>query len=404
MKVLYNPLIPIINFLVAVILGLLLRYLPLQYSLDINYKFFLHAHSHVAFLGWIYMSLFILILNAFFNLNELRLKRYIVLYWLTQISVIGMLIFFPIQGYALYSIIFSTLHIFLSYGFCFFFLKDLGANSIVKEKFPVSIKFIKASFLFLIISSIAPFFLGVIASKGLSNHPIYNLTIYFYLHFQYNGWFTFAVLGILVSILESRGWIKIFSEMNTSFWLLFIACIPSYILSTLYLKPAFMYYAVSLIAALLQVAACFHFFISVNFKKVLSQSSVLFRMLLYIALACFGIKVILQLFSVVLPVYAIRNFVIGYLHLTLLGFVSLLIIALFVHNEWLKVNRMLKIAIYIFLLGFIGSELVLFGQGFLSYFYVPFPYYFAILFSVSCFMLVGVIMLLLSQVCKKCRQ
>ena len=51
-------------------------------------------------------------------------KFYNRLFWVTQLAVVGMMIDFPAQGYAFVSILFSTLHIFCSYYFCYLIWKD----------------------------------------------------------------------------------------------------------------------------------------------------------------------------------------------------------------------------------------------------------------------------------------
>lgn len=48
--------IAVIYFLVAALLGLLLRSYPI-FAFDFNYRFVVHAHSHIALLGWVYVAL-----------------------------------------------------------------------------------------------------------------------------------------------------------------------------------------------------------------------------------------------------------------------------------------------------------------------------------------------------------
>src|SRR5699024_6637099 len=61
-------------------------------------------------------------------------------------------------------------------------------------------------------------------------------------------------------------------------------------------------------------------------------------------------------------VYDTRHVVIGYLHLTLLGFVTLLFFALFHLSGLIKVNRQIyQFGIYTFLIGFCLYEVILFS-------------------------------------------
>ncbi|MCK5867256.1 MAG: hypothetical protein KAG14_02565, partial [Mycoplasmataceae bacterium] len=94
-------------FLIIALLGTLLR-LFFVTNIPLHYKHIVHAHSHVALLGWIYTALTSLIYFCYLKEHQIQ-KKYNTLFWFTQVTIIGMLISFPIIGYALYSIIFSTL-------------------------------------------------------------------------------------------------------------------------------------------------------------------------------------------------------------------------------------------------------------------------------------------------------
>jgi len=383
------------------LLGLLLRYIPVQSSFSLNYKFLLHAHSHVAFLGWIFMALFALILKVFLNTTPFQSPKYRTQYWISQLSVTGMLIFFPIQGYALFSILFSTLHILVSWWFSYSLLNDFKANKLIKDRFPISVKFIKASLLFLILSSAGPFALGAFMAKGLSSHPVYDLSIYFYLHFQYNGWFAFALIGIIIAIYESKLSVKNTKSLHYFFWLMFLSCIPGYLLSTLYLNPARPVFLVALASALAQIAAIFFARKALHDIKPVARNSALAAFMIRLAFACFIGKVVLQSGSVFIPHLLIRNFIIGYLHLTLIGFISFALLSLFVYYSWLKESNLFNLSIILIIIGFAGSEIVIFGQGLLPFFGMHIPYYLPVLFAVSALMPIGIALILLDRLREK---
>ena len=106
-------LICFINFFIAASMGLVLRFVAIFPVPNINYQFLLHGHSHVAMLGWVYLMIYSLIVHFFIPKTAQQNPIYNRLFWLTEIAVIGMMFRFPVEGYALFSIIFSTLHIFL---------------------------------------------------------------------------------------------------------------------------------------------------------------------------------------------------------------------------------------------------------------------------------------------------
>jgi hypothetical protein len=365
----------------------------------VNFKYFLHAHSHVALLGWLYSTFYLLFIKVFLKEEDKNRKTFKIQFWLTQLSVLGMLISFPIQGYAAVSITFSTLHILMSYWFIYSFLKYSKANPVMKEKHTLSIAFAKWSLFFLALSSLGPWALGPIMASGHGGSNLYYLGIYFYLHFQYNGWFTFALFALFFWFLEnkkiaySKKWSKNFYYAITT------ACIPAYALSALWTQPVEMVYIIGGTAAILQLFALFCLWmliheIRVELKKEIKGFP---ATLMLLSLVSFILKLALQAVSAI-PLFAelaykVRNFVIGYLHLTLIGFVSLFVIMLFQLTGLISVeNRKSKVGLSLFLSGFILSELLLFIQGIMYWgLWGNMPYYYELLLGVSLLMPVGTI-------------
>ena len=145
-----------------------------------------------------------------------------------------MLVTFAIQGYAAFSITFSSIHIILSYIFIFYFVRDSKRKLENKFIHSSSLPYIYASLLFLFISSFGPWSLGFLASRNMIGSVLYKDAIYFYLHFQYNGWFTFATMGLMLWMLESKK-IDINKRLlRIAFWLMFIPAFSSYLLSVSY--------------------------------------------------------------------------------------------------------------------------------------------------------------------------
>ena len=84
--------ISLINFVIAALMGLLLRYVYLGHSIPFQYHNLLHAHSHIALLGWLYMILFALWVYHYLDFDK-KIRK---LFWITQATVIGMMISFPL--------------------------------------------------------------------------------------------------------------------------------------------------------------------------------------------------------------------------------------------------------------------------------------------------------------------
>ena len=393
-----------IGYLLLVgLMGAFLRYVVLHPIEGIVFRNFLHAHSHIAFLGWVFNALFAGIVYAYF---PDRAPTYRLLFILLQVSVVGMLISFPIQGYALWSISFSTLHIFLSWWFAAKVYKDLKESSLGNEpkNHTLSRTYIKWSLFFMILSAAGPFALGGIMAKGLAGTNCYQLAIYFYLHFQYDGWFTFAILGLFFWLLErnsisfNRKYARLF------FWLMAGACIPAYSLSALWTEPAAWVYAVAGISSGVQVLALLVFLLllwQIRFSiGKLFNGSIMLAMV--VSLVAFFLKVLLQMASALPAIaglaYLVRNFTIGYLHLVFLGFVSFFLLAWFANQGFLHLHtKSGKWAISLFLAGFILTELYLIVQPLLlRNSWAPIPAYEGSLAVLSVLLPLGTFLLMLN--------
>ena len=143
--------IALINFFIAAIMGALMRFAFVEELRWMDYRFMMHAHSHVAMLGWIYLAIYALLVHYFLPKEIQGSLFYKRLFWFTEITVIGMAIAFPLQGYAGFSILFSSLHIVASYLFMWRFLKDAKSTNIGKNSF----RFVRMALWFMVLSTVA---------------------------------------------------------------------------------------------------------------------------------------------------------------------------------------------------------------------------------------------------------
>lgn len=347
-------------FFIVALLGVLMR---LFHVVDItfNYKNILHAHSHVALLGWVYTALTTLIYKLYLSKKEIN-KKCKVLFWSTQITIIGMLFTFPFIGYALFSIVFSTLFLLASYFFVWFFLKHTS----LAQKETNSYKLIRASLWFMVLSSLGPWVLGVIMNTLGSTSPWYRNAIYFYLHFQYNGWFVVSLFGMLFFVFEKHS-IHITKNTFKQFsWILNIGVILTFFLSILWMKPHAAFYFLAGIGSFMQIAA-FVILLAIVFKdKELLKISLsrIEGILLKTVAIIFIVKLLLQLLGAFPSIAAMisnnLDFVIGYLHWVFLGIVTVSIFA-FLHQFKLWVIS--KKTAIIYLVAFISTEALLFYKG-----------------------------------------
>jgi hypothetical protein len=351
-------------FIVAAILGLLLRSFH-SIEIPVTYKFIVHTHSHIALLGWVYMGLTTLLYKLFLEKLELTLK-YRRIFWFTQFTLIGMLLSFPFQGYALFSIIFSTLFLIASYWFAGFFIKYVPA-SYKKTNSYVCVKF---ALWYMVLSSLGPWTLGAIMNTLGAESMWYRLSIYFYLHFQYNGWMILGLLGVFIYVLE-RNEIEVPKvTFNRFFWGINLGIVLTFSLSTLWLKPHILLYVIGGLGAILQIIAFgILVLLCIRCKEKLFQILTPLQKNLLFTVAIFvGIKILLQLLTA-FPYFAdlaalITDFTIGYLHWTFLGVVT---IGLMLFLDYFKLLQLSRRVYYLYLLGFLLTEILIFMKGVIAW-------------------------------------
>ena len=193
--------ISFLNLLLVAILGVIMRYKIAFYLPFVEQKHLLHSHSHFAFSGWITQTLMVLLIHYLGCKNGPEvIKKYRWLLYANCITAYGMLVSFIIQGYVFFSISFSTLSIFVAYFFAVVYWKDL--NKINEKR--ISHYWFKAALVFSVLSSIGAFSLAYMMANKILVQNWYLAAIYFFLHFQYNGWFFFACMGLLTAKLSAH--------------------------------------------------------------------------------------------------------------------------------------------------------------------------------------------------------
>lgn len=383
-------------FILSALYGLLIRWnfvFPIQLF---TYKNFLQSHSHVAFLGWGYIATVGAIIHCFVPSISKQKYIYKITLLLIFITVSLMLFSFPLGGYKLFSIVLLCLFGVTSYVLSFKLLKDIKGESI-------SAKLIKYGIYYYLLSSLATWFLAyVLVSQGKTE--LYYNTVYFYLHFLYNGYFVFVLFGLLFKIIEDQQ-ITIPEFLQKNFFIfLNIACIPAYTLSILWSKVSFTFNIIGFLAAILQLISLVYLVrILTNVYHQLKWKPIS-KILLKFGVIAYSLKIVIQILSS-FPYFvdkslALKPFlIIGYLHLFTLGFMSVFVFLILIQLHKIHIKTFSsKVGFVIFLIGIVGTELLLFTQGFLLLIRLkPINNYNLLLLFASVLLVVGLLLIFINQ-------
>jgi len=346
-----------IFFVISAIYGLSLRLYKVTSFITIDYKRILQAHSHVTFLGWGFLAV-ISIIGIVYYPEKLKKSIYLKsLFYIMASMLVGMLISFPIQGYKLFSIVFLSVFLIVSY------LYLIEVYKVLKEDKSYDSRFIKIGIFYYFLSSLAIWMIAIVTVKYGKTTLYYN-SVYFYLHFLYNGFFVFTLFGLFIKYLKQQK-IQVGDKQIKYFYLYtHIACVPAYTLSLLWANNSLVVNVFSVLSAALQlVTLLFLYRIVKSFFKQKKS-----RQVKWMGILIFGsyfLKIILQAVTVFPGMIKITlqlkpYFIVGYLHLFTLGFMSMLIFLLLILLVKVKLS---KIGMYIFILGILLSEGLLFLQG-----------------------------------------
>lgn len=340
-------------------------------------------------------TLFVLITQVMQrDLLNLPISKYNRIILLNFICAYGMLFSFAASGYSPVSIGFSTLSIFLGYGFAFNLFRDLKTTQNLPYK-----NWFKAGLFFNVLSSLGTFALAFMMASHQFNQKFHLASLYYYLHFQYNGFFFFVCMGLFISSISQYTESGVFKNI---FWMFFAACIPAYFLSALWMKMPNWVYTIVVLSALVQLVAWLALVRDIR-KSWFSLHSAFKagKFILLIVAIAVTIKFSLQLGSTI-PVisklaFGFRPIIIAYLHLILLAIISVFLVTYLYLSGYLKVNKIMLFALISFVAGVYLNELILGIQGIASFSYTSIPQANLMLFLASVLILLSLVLLILSQ-------
>lgn len=338
-----------IYLLITLISGTLLRYQWTGSSVPLfNSQFLLHGHSHLALLGWAFVAIF----GGMFQTSgytNTSIKT-VLFEGFFHVIIIGMFVAFVLQGYAFWSILLSMSHIILTFVLIVIYWRKV--RPLIPDN-PRS--WLDISLFWMVVSTIGPWML----SAGTMMGPDWiNFWVGYYLTLTFNGWLTFATIGLLI-------WKYDFS-------------IPVWVRDTMALGVLPAFFARSHELFNLPVLDWLGWIGSILFgggflaagiylilhhRKVASPKIFVTRIFFYSMITA---SILTGLFTIIggYPAlsghfFEIRMLVIGFVHLQLLGFVSAALIlmyfnckplgsALFLAGSWIMIGLLLIAGIFQF--------------------------------------------------------
>lgn len=353
------------SFIILAFFGAILRYMLCFPLPGLSYMNILHAHSHYAFGGWVFLGLTIL-LSKHLSLASSSSFKWLML--IALLSSLGMLISFSVQGYKLVSIAFSTLFLFVTYWFAWLAYPKLNLKND-----PDSNLLLRAGIWCLVLSSIGPLALGALKATG-NTGPVYQNAIYFYLHFQMNGWMLLTALGLIFKnyLQPVKATIK---SVRPYLWAFILSGFPLFFIFTLWSKPSPWVGEIAFLAALINAVSWF---------GILQKTFCMLRkapLMIQVALLAVSLKVLFQILVCIPQIgewtFSNRNLIIGYVHLLTLGCVTPVLLHLFARHldiKYLERSYITLVALYLVLL---------FIQPVLSLYRIEIPNYQHLLLCVS---------------------
>jgi len=205
---------------------------------------------------------------------------------------------------------------------------------------------------------------GPVAAAGYAGQPLYFMCIYFYLHFQYNGWMLFAILALLLHFTSRAAAPEQDRKLQQVMRMLLGGVVFSYAGMALWCTESIWIVIAALLGAVLQLIALIQMYrlLWPALNQWLRILPMAVRILFIVSLISLATKAILQLVAVWPElndwIASQRGVVIAYLHLVLLGFITAFLLGSFGITARKK-GAPFMIAIFIFGTAFTLTEIIL---------------------------------------------
>lgn len=375
--------IAMLNLVLVALIGVLMRYkIGFEFTF-VNQKNLQLAHSGFAFSGLVSFLLMVFIVDSLEMVLDLKqLRSFNRLIYLNLFFAYASCILFFVNGYAMSSVISQMAGLLVG---SLFIIKLLIVLPLYKDT-QIS-NWYKAAGIFYLISLLANIWLLYMFISGKKTQHTYLAATYWFLHFQYNGWFFFGCVGLFFNWLSIKQLLT--KQSKKVFWLFTVSCFPAYGLSVLWLNLPFWLYIIIVVSALMQLLGVIYLSLLVLKKQIIAliKPNKTILILFFISMGALLVKIILQTGSTIPFIsklaFGFRPIVIAYLHLVLLTFTVLFLIGYLHLNNYISFNKSHLMATKLFAIFVVLNEIVLGTQGIasLSYTVVPFVNEFLLLIA-----------------------
>jgi hypothetical protein len=209
------------------------------------------------------------------------------------------------------------------------------------------------------LSAAGPLALGPLAAAGLRGTAWYSFAVYFYLHFQANGWFVFLLLEPSLHAVATPA-----DGARRSVQLLAAGCVTTLALSTLWMNPPAWVRGVGIAGSGLQLVAATRLGRAIWPHPAWASAPA--RILYQFGLGVLAAKFVLQFLAGwpgLVEIATLRPSIIGFLHLVFLGAITPLLLAWALEHGWLRWRQPSRIGIGLLVAGTGLTEAVLFSPA-----------------------------------------
>ena len=373
----------VLLFVFAALVGVVLRFAFVKEIPNFNYKNALLSHSHLALLGWIHLAILNFVLHSFLPDNTPSVW-YRNNFLATTVAAIGLSL----------TLFFGGLNTASASLFLAFLLVNMIISVSILRKIQglrsFSLRWLRRGLYFLLLSYLGSLVLIGMILTGAPKVMLFYLGGQFFLHFQINGWFTFALFALFFRFFESKGIEFDQSKYHQVVEWFSLSAFLTFALSVAWSSPSTLTFSINSTGVIVQLIAVTLLLLMMYQRKeeIIRVFDTKLFVLVRFFFFCFVGKVVVQS-AVVIPylaeiAYTIRNYVIAFLHLILIGFLSVAIITYQALHSRLLDRKIFGLFIVLFVFSFLTTEILLVGQGSMFWMAKGFiPYYYELLFASS---------------------